>query len=136
MTGENNKPSGRRRFLSAVAGGALLAAGAGAKAMLVRRRKATVSHEEVAAFTRQFAVLLDRGGLSLVEILDTLIEKQENPAFRAILRQINAEVAEGATLSREMAKYPSVFDAAYIAAIQQGEYEGTLEVTVQQLAQP
>ena len=135
MTDKNiEATSTRRRFLSVAGVGALLALGAGAQAMRVRARQAqSVSREEVNAFSRGFAVFLD-SGTSLVESFDTLAARQNNPAFRVILEQISSEVAEGATLSRVMAKFPLVFDADYIAVIQEGEYHGTLEESVFQLA--
>ncbi len=116
--------------------GVLLAVGAGAQAMQVRARQTpSISPTELQAFSRDFDALFDNIGMSLVEIFDVLAARQNNPAFRAVIRQIGDRLAQGATLSREMAKFPLVFDAGYIAVIQDGEYHGTLEVSLHQLAQ-
>ena len=135
MTNKNAaSASSRRRFLSAAGIGALLALGAGAQAMQVRARQAqSVSPDDLRAFTQGFAVLIDRG-MSLVESFDTLAAHQSNAAFGAVLRQIRDGLAEGATLSKEMARFPDIFNDAYIAVIREGEYHGTLEESAYQLA--
>ncbi len=103
--------------------------------MRVRARQSqSVSRDELRAFSQGFAVLVD-SGMSLVATLDTLAARQNNPALRAIIEQVNTEIAQGATLSKELAKFPQVFDADYIAVIQDGEYYGTLEESLHQLAQ-
>ena len=136
MTDKNNSyASSRRRFLGVAGVGVLLAVGAGAQAMRVRARQTEgIGPDEVRAFSRDFSVLID-GGMSLVATCDTLAARQNNMTFRAIIRQISDKLAEGATLSKEMAKFPLAFDADYIAVIQDGEYHGTLEESLHQLAQ-
>lgn len=136
MTDTNTgSASSRRRFLGAVGTSALLALGVDAQAMRIQTRLTEgLSPDEVRAFSRDFSVLVD-GGMSLVATCDTLAARQNNPAFAAIIRQISDELAQGACLSREMARFPGVFDASYIVVIQNGEYHGTLEESLHQLAQ-
>ena len=134
MTDED-KTFSRRRFLCLVGSGFLLALAAGTQAGRIRVWQAEgVSKAEVQAFSRDFAVLLDSGDHSLVSALETLAGRQSDGQFRAVLAQIQAGVEDGATLSSQMAKFPAAFDAQYIACIRQGENDGTLEDSVQQLA--
>ena len=125
----------RRRFLCLVGSGLLLALAAGAQAGRIPLQQAEgVSQEEVRAFSQEFAVLLDSGDHSLVSALETMAGRQSNGQFRAVLAQIQVGVEEGSTLSGQMAKFPAVFDAPYIACIEQGEVHGTLEDSIHQLA--
>ncbi len=93
----------------------------------------TVSPDEVKAFTRKFASMVD-AGQPIVNSLDSLAQQQPNPHFRHAIEQINQEMQAGATtLSGSMGKYPEIFSRDYVQAIRDGENHGNLDVKLRQL---
>jgi excisionase family DNA binding protein len=89
-------------------------------------KTALVSVTEVADFTREFAAQID-DGKALVPSLSALADRQQNPHFQEIIRSVNVAVRAGHTLSSALARFPDVFDAAYIDAVRVGEVNGTLD---------
>jgi RNA polymerase sigma factor (sigma-70 family) len=87
----------------------------------------------VLAFTKMFSALIDEGQ-SLVRCLNRLAEREDDPAFRAAIEDVNRYIQEGYPLSQGMARHPQYFSEAYVAAIRRGEVEGRLEVYLHQLA--
>lgn len=92
----------------------------------------TVSPDEVKAFTRKLASMVDAGH-ALVNSLNSLAEQQPNPHFRHAIEQINQELQTGHTLSGAMGKYPEIFSKDYVQAIREGEVHGNLEDRLRQL---
>lgn len=93
-----------------------------------------VTADDLMIFTRQFSTMID-AGLPLVSGLEVLSEQQENKTFKTILRDINAAVQSGATLSEAMKKYPKLFDDLYTNLVAAGEEGGILDIVLQRLAE-
>ncbi len=81
------------------------------------------------SFNQEFLVLL-KAGLPILQIFDTLIERQEPGAMLDVLRSIREDVKGGASLSDALAKYPRFFPYLYVASIRAGERTGDLPVTL------
>ena len=88
---------------------------------------------ELSIFCRQFSTMID-AGVSLVRCLDVLSQQQSNPRFKRIILDVLKEVEAGQTLSKSMAKYPTVFTNLFIGLIRAGEVGGVLEETLQRLS--
>ncbi|RMF47939.1 MAG: type II secretion system F family protein [Deltaproteobacteria bacterium] len=81
------------------------------------------------SFNQEFLVLL-KAGLPILQIFDTLIERQEPGAMLDVLRSIREEVKGGSSLSDAMGKFPRFFPYLYVASIRAGERTGDLPVTL------
>ena len=88
---------------------------------------------ELSIFCRQFSTMID-AGVSLVRCLDVLSQQQSNARFKRIILDILKEVEAGQTLSKSMAKYPTVFSNLFIGLVRAGEVGGVLEETLQRLS--
>ncbi len=88
---------------------------------------------ELSIFCRQFSTMID-AGVSLVRCLDVLSQQQSNPRFKRIIMDVQKEVEAGNTLSKSLAKYPSVFSNLFIGLVRAGEVGGVLEETLQRLS--
>ncbi len=92
-----------------------------------------VKLEELSIFCRQFSTMID-AGVSLVRCLTVLSDQTTNKRLKMIISDILREVEAGNTLSKAMAKYPSVFNNLFIGLVRAGEVGGVLEETLQRLS--
>jgi type IV pilus assembly protein PilC len=92
-----------------------------------------VKQQELAIFTRQFAIMLN-AGLPLIQCLDVIGQQHANPAFKNALEQVRTDVEAGSTLSEAMARIPKIFDSLYTNMIGAGEVGGMLDTILQRLA--
>jgi len=79
----------------------------------------------IVLFSQELLALL-RAGLSLVEALETLAEKESHAAFRTVLSSVNASLQEGKTFSAALDAHPSVFPSLYTASVKASERTGDL----------
>ena len=92
-----------------------------------------VNLKDLSIFCRQFATMIN-AGVSLVRCLDVLEQQTNSPRLKEIIRDIEAEVQGGATLSRSMAKFPRVFSNLTTGLVRAGEVGGVLDETLDRLA--
>jgi len=76
-------------------------------------------------FSQELLALLD-AGLSLVEALEALAEKERNSEVKKIFDAIVARLYEGQTLSAALQDFPDVFPALYVATVRASEKTGGL----------
>lgn len=76
-------------------------------------------------FSQELVALLD-AGISLVEAVETLTEKESQPAVRRTMEQIRARLFEGRTLSSALAELPHSFPPLYVATIRASERSGAI----------
>ncbi len=76
-------------------------------------------------FSQELVALLD-AGLSLVESIEALTEKEVNAAVRRPLEQILSRLYEGQTLGAALAEHPSTFSYLYVATVRASERTGSL----------
>ncbi len=91
-----------------------------------------VSDDELAAFTRQMATMLN-AGLPLTDALN-LLKLQSTPLFGEIVGKILDDVQAGTALSTALSKHPKVFNKVYIALVKAGESAGVMETILNRLA--
>lgn len=76
-------------------------------------------------FCQEFRVLLE-AGLSMTDVLDTLIQKEVNSANKSNLQRLLTNVREGKTLSQSMSECSNIFPNLLIATVATAERTGNL----------
>jgi general secretion pathway protein F len=76
-------------------------------------------------FSQELVALL-QAGLSLIEVLETLAEKEEQAEVKKTLRQIIAHLYEGHNLSYALEQSPNDFPELYVATVRSSEKTGAL----------
>lgn len=95
--------------------------------------KSSVHVREVAAFSRQAAVLL-KSGTPIVSSLRALAQQETNRRFKTIILEIADKVREGSNLSKALADYPKVFSPFFVNVVKSGEASGRLSDSLTYLA--
>ncbi|MCB0272277.1 MAG: type II secretion system F family protein [Bdellovibrionales bacterium] len=104
--------------------------GGGAKLL---KAKGRVKSKDIVIFARQFATMID-AGLPIVQCLEIMMGQLENPAFKAVLKDVKTDVETGATLADAMRKHPKAFDELFTNLIAAGEVGGILDTILLRLA--
>lgn len=81
-------------------------------------------------FNQELLALLE-AGLSIVEVLETLLEKETQANTRFVLKTIVTSLHEGRTLSSALETQPVAFPALYVATIRSSERTGSLIESLQ-----
>ncbi len=76
-------------------------------------------------FSLELLALL-RAGLSLVESLETLAEKEQHASFSAVLASVNASLHEGQSFSAALERHPQAFPPLYVSTVRASEHTGNL----------
>jgi len=79
----------------------------------------------VVQFSQELLALLD-SGISLVEAIETLAEKESRTPTRQVLLQLRELLGEGRTLSAALEAAPDAFPPLYVAAVRAAERTGAL----------
>lgn len=87
----------------------------------------------IANFTRQLTAML-AAGVPLLQALETLTPQDEYPQFGLVIENLSAEINSGTHLSRALAYHPRVFSQVYVTLARVGEETGTLESSLDLLA--
>ena len=90
-----------------------------------KQRAGPATRIPLVAFSQELVALLD-AGLTLVEAIDTLTEKEPNMGARRALEQIRARLFEGRTLSSALEELPLSFPPLYIATVRASERTGAI----------
>jgi general secretion pathway protein F len=80
---------------------------------------------QLAVFSQQLVSLLE-AGLSLVEALEALAQKESNGGTRRTLERMLLRLYEGQTLATAIAEHPATFPELYIASVRASEKSGAL----------
>ncbi len=92
-----------------------------------------ISRKEITAFTGEMGTLLG-AGIPIPQALDGLGEEEENPALKAVVRQIGEAVRKGASLSTALEEHPRLFGKLYVSMVRVGEEAGALQKVMLDLA--
>ncbi|MBA3679446.1 type II secretion system F family protein, partial [Candidatus Saccharibacteria bacterium] len=84
-------------------------------------------------FTRQLATLV-KAGLPITQALSTSIEQVTDKNFKSKLEKVAASVEGGQTLADSFGQYPDVFNNVYVSLVHAGEESGTLDDSLERLA--
>ena len=80
---------------------------------------------QLVTFSQELVALLD-AGLSLVESIETLGEKEASAAVRRTLGQVMTRLREGQTLGAALSEHPQSFPMLYVATVRAAERTGAL----------
>jgi type IV pilus assembly protein PilC len=92
-----------------------------------------VSAKDRVIFTRQLATMIN-AGLPLAQSLATVEDQTNNKALKRVVGEVVGGVNGGASLADSFAKHPKVFNQVYIALVKAGESSGTLDKSLERLA--
>ncbi|KPD01584.1 Type II secretion system protein F [Geobacillus sp. BCO2] len=92
-----------------------------------------VKLQHFVVFLRQFATLV-RAGVTIVDSIRILAEQTESKALARSLADMELLLREGNALSVAAAKYPRVFPPLFVNMVRAGEASGTLDETLDRLA--
>lgn len=76
-------------------------------------------------FTQELLTLLE-SGLSVVEAMETLREKEVRPERQQLFGQLVEALYQGNSLSQALGQFPAAFPALYVATVQASERTGNL----------
>jgi general secretion pathway protein F len=86
------------------------------------RRRSRLS---LVAFSNELVALLE-AGLSLVEAIDALTEKERDESVRHLLEGVRRRLYEGQSLSVALAEFPGSFPTLYVATVRASERSGAI----------
>ncbi|MFZ3009444.1 MAG: type II secretion system F family protein [Candidatus Microsaccharimonas sp.] len=92
-----------------------------------------ITTKDKVVFTRQLATLIG-AGLPLSQSLHTVLEQTQNKQLQSVIQEIVADVEGGKSLSIAFGKHPKVFDGVFISLVSAGEMSGTLDESLQRVA--
>lgn len=84
-------------------------------------------------FSRQLSTLIN-AGLPLVQALNNVAGQTSSKPLKAVIVEVVTDVEAGSALSKAMEKHPAVFNTVYISMIAAGETSGTLDKSLERLA--
>lgn len=90
------------------------------------RRGRPVKIAEFLVFNQELVALL-KAGLPIVNGFDILLERQENPRFKAILKDVRDQLVSGVALSDAFLSHGDVFPRLYATSLKAGERSGEIE---------
>ena len=96
-------------------------------------KRSHIRAKDKVLFSRQLSTLIN-AGLPLTQSLRTVAEQTANKNLVIIINSVIASVEAGTSLSASLAKHPAVFDDVYINLVGAGEASGTLDETLQRIA--
>lgn len=91
--------------------------------------KASKGQFQLTLFSHELLLLL-KAGLSLLDSIETLSEKESNQTIKLVLDQLKQALYEGLPLSAALAKDPANFDDLYIAMVKSSEKTGDLPASL------
>jgi type IV pilus assembly protein PilC len=100
----------------------------GARSLLNR-----ITTKQRVIFSRQLSTLIN-AGLPLVQSLEHVRGQTNNKTLQVVISKIITDVEAGSALSDAMSRHPKVFDTVYISLIAAGETSGTLDKSLERLA--
>lgn len=96
-------------------------------------RKQSLSAQELALVTRQFATLLS-AGLPIEECLLAVGEQADKQRVKGLILSLRAKVNEGHSLAQALRDHPQAFTQLYCATVAAGEKTGHLDKVLLRLA--
>lgn len=93
-----------------------------------------VKGKDLAIFCRQFSTMMN-AGVTLIRCLTVLEQQSSSYKLKEIIRDLQAQVEAGESLSKSMSKFPFVFNDLFIGLVRAGEVGGVLDETLERLAQ-
>ena len=93
----------------------------------------SVQENDIIVFARQFSTMID-AGLPIIQCLEILLNQQENPTFKKVIKEIKGDVEGGQTFAAALKKHPKLFDALFVNMVAAGEAGGILDIILRRLS--
>jgi len=100
---------------------------------IIARLSGRITTKDKIVFTRQLATLIG-AGLPLAQSFNTVLEQTENKKLQSIIQDVTASIEGGKSLSESFSKHQEVFDPVFLALVGAGEMSGTLDDSLQRIA--
>lgn len=84
-------------------------------------------------FSRQLSTLIN-AGLPLVQSLRNVEQQTSSKSLKIVIQKIIADVEAGSSFSESLQRYPRVFNRVYTSMVESGETSGTLDKSLERLA--
>ena len=84
-------------------------------------------------FSNELVALLE-AGLSLVEAIDALTEKERDTAIRSVFEGIRRRLYEGQSFSTALGEFPSCFSTLYVSTVRASEKSGAITEALRRFA--
>jgi len=88
-----------------------------------------ISTREFLVFNQELATLL-KAGMPLVQSLDILRQRVDNPVLKSVLDDVYSRVRGGSSLSEAFEAHGAMFPGVYNASLMAGEKSGSLEQVI------
>jgi type IV pilus assembly protein PilC len=95
--------------------------------------KGRISTKDKVIFSRQLSTLIN-AGLPLVQSLRSVLNQTHNEKLKVVLADVISRVEGGVSFSEALAVHPKVFNQVFISLIAAGETSGTLDTSLERLA--
>lgn len=97
------------------------------------KKQGRVKVTEIADFFRQMATLME-AGISIVQTLDILVDREQNPFFKLILQEVKRDVESGNPFSEAIGKHAAVFPNYVVAMVEAAQEGGGMINILEKLA--
>ncbi len=91
----------------------------------IQPAKGKHKREDLLMFTRLLSTVV-RANIPLVTGLDIIAKQIQSPFFLNVVRDLEASLRDGLSLSESMERFPSVFDSLYLNMVRAGEVTGKM----------
>jgi type IV pilus assembly protein PilC len=92
-----------------------------------------VSKSEIIYTTAQLAIMVDTG-ITLSAALNGIVEQEQNPGLKKVLKELKEAVEGGEDFSTALARYPKLFDKTYVSLVKASEATGSLGPMLERIA--
>ena len=92
-----------------------------------------ISKNDVIYLTSQLAIMVDTG-ITLSAALAGIVEQEDSPSLRRVLRELNEAVEGGEDFSVALARHPKMFDKTYVSLVKASEASGSLGPMLDRIA--
>jgi len=89
--------------------------------------------KEKVVFSRQLSTLIN-AGMPILQSLQTVSGQAKRKALVNVINKLVADIEGGSSFSQALSKHPTVFNSVYVSLVAAGETSGTLDVSLERLA--
>lgn len=92
-----------------------------------------IRKSEIIYCTSQLAIMVDTG-ITLSVAIGSIADQEENPTFKALLKDLKRRVEGGEDFSSALAQHGKYFDKTFISMVKASEHTGTLGEMLERVA--
>lgn len=93
-----------------------------------------IKKSDIVYATTQLALMVDTG-ITLSAALNSVAEQEENPTFKALLRELKNNIEAGEDFSSALARHPKQFDQTYVSLVKASEQSGMLPEMLERITE-